>query len=479
MKKILSIALCMAMLFTLCACGGKADAQTPTDGTPAPGAPQTLQVGFGREAIMPTVPTHLSGGSDANRIHTGVLDTLYVTCVAITDPAGNTVLIYTQDLQSTVGAVTDPVIASVANQTGVPKENILVAATHTHSAPTQQGSWPGVQEFRPIYTEGMVYAAKAAMADRSAALVQVGSTKADGYVFTRHYVMKDGSYAGNSYGDLQDLLIQKHTYDADTTIQLVKFVREGKKDVLMMNLGIHPTFNGSASLLNISADAPSTIRDHIEQNSNTLVAYFMAPAGDQVTDSRMASLKHGLDYKQYGQKVGQLVLEALPEMTAVTNGNIQLERFEHIGRCNHSGLDRLEEAKELYKVFQTEGYAASNPLAKQAGFESIYEVRAIVDRAALPETETIPLAAMTLGDLSFIFASFEMFGDTGRYIRENSPYENTFLITQAIDTHSYIPSDIGFEVGCYEAYASKFEQGTAKKIADAYISVLGQMKNKE
>lgn len=468
MKKVICIFLCAFMLLSLFACGGGGNEETQ------PSQPQTLQVGFGREEITPEIPTHLSGGSDANRIHTGVLDRLYVTCIAITDASGNTVLLFTQDLQSTVGAVTDPVIVKVANETGVPAENIFVAATHTHSAPTQQGNWPGVQAFRPIYTNGMIYAAKAAMKDRSAATIQAGSTKADGYVFTRHYLMKDGSYAGSSYGNLQDALIERHTYEADTTVQIINFVRDGKKNVVMMNLGIHPTFNGSAALLNVSADAPSPIRDHIEQNSNSLVAYFMAPAGDQTAESRYTP--HGLDYRAYGKKVGQLVVDALPTLNNVADGNINLKNFDFTANCNHSGMERLEEAKKLYEIFTKQGYAASNPLAKQAGFESIYEARAIVDHSTLPETQDIRLAAMSLGDLSLIFASFEMFGNTGTYIRDNSPYENTFIITQAMDTHSYIPSDIGFEVGCYEAYATKFEQGTAQKIADAFIEALNEFK---
>jgi hypothetical protein len=288
--------------------------------------------------------------------------------------------------------------------------------------------------------------------------------------------MKDGSYAGTSYGNLQDPLIERHTYDADTTLQIVKFAREGKKDVVLMNLGIHPTFNGNASLLNISADAPSAIREHIEQSTDSLVAYFMAPAGDQVTNSHYAPLRHELDYKAYGQKVGQLVVDALPSLSDVTHSTIKLKNFNYTADCNRDGMERLEEAQALYKVFQEKGYADSNPLAKEAGFESIYEARAIVDHSTLPKTQDVRLAALSIGELSFIFASFEMFGDTGRYIRENSPFANTFIVTQAMDTHSYIPSDIGFEVGCYESYASKFKQGTAQKIADAFIEALNEIK---
>ena len=88
------------------------------------------------------------------------------------------------------------------------------------------------------------------------------------------------------------------------------------------------------------------------------------------------------------------------------------------------------------------------------------------------------MAALSIGEVSFIFGSFEMFSDTGRYIREHSPFYMTFIATQALNTHSYIPSDIAFEIGCYEAYASQFQQGTAKLIADTYIETLKEMKQR-
>ena len=126
-------------------------------------------------------------------------------------------------------------------------------------------------------------------------------------------------------------------------------------------------------------------------------------------------------------------------------------------------------------VFITEGVAAATPIAKELGFQSIYEARAIYGRSKLPQTQDVELAIMTLGEVSFVFGSFEMFSDTGRYIREHSPFITTFIATQAINTHSYIPSDIAFRIGCYEAYASQFQQGTAKQIADTYIETLKKM----
>ena len=94
----------------------------------------------------------------------------------------------------------------------------------------------------------------------------------------------------------------------------------------------------------------------------------------------------------------------------------------------------------------------------------------------LGNTIIITLGALAIGDVSFIFASFEMFSETGRYIRENSPYDMTFICTLSLGSHDYIPSDIGFELNCYEAYTAHFEQDTAKNIADQFISTLKDMK---
>ena len=70
-----------------------------------------------------------------------------------------------------------------------------------------------------------------------------------------------------------------------------------------------------------------------------------------------------------------------------------------------------------------------------------------------------------------------MFGDAGRYIRENSPYEHTFISTLALEAgHDYIPSDIGFELNCYEAYTAFYEQDTIKGISQVYLDTLKTLK---
>ena len=475
MKKILSMILAILMLVGLCACGGSGNGESEGSGN---GDAAAFKVGFGRANITPEFPVALSGVGDPNRISTSVIDYIYTTCVAITDPTDKTVLVITSDLQSTPngGSYQNSILTAASEATGVPTENILLCATHNHSGPSQSESKQGGTEFKKLYMSGIAEACKAAMEDRAPATISTGEIKADGYVFPRHYKMMDGTYAGSSYGNLVVDQIESIAYEGDSTLQMVQFNREGKKPVLMMNLGAHATYFSSTSITTLSSDFPGPMREHIEGNSDVLVAYFIGPAGDQTPSTKFKPKDHNLDHRAYGKAVGQLVVDALPTMKAANTGNVNLQLMEHTGKTNYKDTDRYIEAKEIYDLFLSDGYSKSNAAAKAAGFISVYDCRSIVNRSKMPKTQQVELGAMSIGDVSFIFASFEMFSETGRYIRENSPYDMTFICTLSLGSHDYIPSDIGFELNCYEAYTAFFEQDTAKNIADQYIATLKDMK---
>lgn len=47
--------------------------------------------------------------------------------------------------------------------------------------------------------------------------------------FVRHYFMDDGSLVGDNFGDATGKQFVRHTQDADTELQLLRFKREGGK----------------------------------------------------------------------------------------------------------------------------------------------------------------------------------------------------------------------------------------------------------
>ena len=471
MKRLFCLALAFVLAMGLVACGGSGNTDAGNKTTAG------LQVGFGRESIMPSGPVHLAGGDASKRISDSIKDTLYVTCVALKE-GDQTILLYTMDIITADDATVDPVKAAVSAATGVPQENILCNATHTHGSVSIRSDWDGVEEYRRLFQESMVYAANAAIKDLSPAEAYYGGVQTEGLAFVRHYKLSDGSYAGSNFGNFANGSIVGHSSDADGELQLVNFTREGKKDVLMISFPAHATF-ASTNDTYISADFPSPTRQHIEENSDTLVAYFIAAAGDQVPTSKIdGESQFKNDYQGYGKKLGQYALDALPNLTKVEGTTMKLSTKTVTYPSNKDKLDLLPYTGPVISAAKKYGNIASETVAaaRENGFSSYFEAAAIKNRASFPATKNMDLRTMTIGNLGFAIAPYEMFGTQGMYIKENSPCAATFIITCSEGAMGYLPSELGVQIGTYESCVTEFEYGTAEKLADDFVNMLTEMK---
>lgn len=436
-----------------------------------------LLAGFGRASIMPEGVVHLAGGDAAKRRSTYAKDTLYVTCVALKQ-ADQTVLVYTMDLITADSANAEDARAAIVAATGVPHENILLNATHTHASVSIRTNWEGVQEYRQLFCAAMAQAGVDAIADLAPAAVYYGDTMTERMTFVRHYKLSDGSYAGANFGNFKNGEVVGHSSEADGQLQIVKFARDGKKDILMTAFGAHGTFASTADTY-ISADFPSPTREYIEANCDCLVAHFIAAAGDQVPSSRIKTEErfNREQYKEYGAALGQYALDALPGLKKVEDPALKLVTKTVTYPANKEKLHLLPfvdevvaKAKELGNI-----HKETVALAREKGFSSYFEATAVRARSNAPDTRDLNLRAITLGKLGFIFAPYEMFGTQGMYIKEHAPCDMTFVITCSEGAKGYMPSKLGVQIGCYESCVTQFAPGTAENLAKDFVDLLNDM----
>ena len=475
MKKIISLLLVAVLLCSLCACGGG-----------AAGGKDGLQVGFGRESILPdTLGVQIAGGDASSRISTGYLDDVAATCIAITE-GDQTILLYTIDF-ITVDKHVYAAQAAIAEATGIPEENIILNTTHTHSGVSIRSNWDGVDAYRSKYQQAAVRAAETALADRSPAEMYYGSVETENMVFVRHYLLENGTTYGNGHGTTSGTQIKEHLYPSDGELQVIKFVRpaEDKKDVILMNLGAHATINNALAKDSISADWPGAARAYVEANSDSLCAVFEAAAGDQIPNSAIKAIApYGNKHPDFGNKIGEYCLGVINgEMTKAPGTGIRLLVQDYSAATMKEGLedpDRLAQAREIASVSGQKG--SSHPdvatLVAKYGFGSVYEATGLVSRANYPETYSMELHAMSIDGVSFIFAPFEMFGVTGKAIKEGSPYDMTFVVTCSENPGGhmgYLPHIYGCEESFYEYDVTKFARGTAEDLITTYIQILTDM----
>lgn len=434
-----------------------------------------LTVGFGKEKVMPQTVMPLGGVGLVGREYTGIHDELYITCIAFTDEAGKTVLVYTQDFLKSEPCYVDPAKEEVSQATGIPVENIMIASTHTHAAPAiYYNKAPGVEEYRKTYREAAVKAAQTALADRSAADIYVGTTQAEGMAFSRHYIMPDGSIQktpGKSKNPVA------HPDEPDQQVQLVRFARgEERQDIILIGFTIHPTFFGKHSQTVISADV-ACVRDYVEEKTGALAAYFTGAAGNQTGVSQIAAEDHGMDFDAYCQKLGRYVVDTLPKLLPVSTGEIRLKNIVYSAKSHKEKIELYDEACEIARVYMQGGQEAIKPLLEASRITTLWEANAIKARYEAADTVDMPLSALSVGGLSFVFAPYEMFAPNSVYIKNNTPFDMTFVVSCANGSDSYLPTKKACAYPVYESYVTRFAPGTAELIADTFLDMLNHLKN--
>lgn len=420
MKRILSLILTSLFLLGLLAgCGG---GETP----PVETTFDTFAVGYGQADISTDLPLQLYGyAAGGERLSKKILDPIYATCAAFTDPEGTTVLMITIDLCQTF-KVNDQVRKLISEATGIPVSNIMITASHTHSAPGQDGDADAnIKAYNEMYRAQCLQAAKDALADRKPAKMELTFTRAQNMNFNRHYVMADGSYLGVGVGAYKQEELYGHMSAADNMLQMVKFTREGGKDIVLINWQGHYYGTKEVDYYAISADYPGVLRDEVNKALDCYSLFVLGPSGNVNTNSQIDVENKFANYIEYGQALAKIAVEAAGNFQAAETGKIVLVENNH----------------------QFEG-----------------------------GTTTVPLYAFGFGDFGCVLAPFEVFSSTGIAVKNASKFPYTFFATCANGNNKYLPDEKAFTYKSYEAEScTLYPKGTAEALQAQLSTMIDQV----
>lgn len=478
MKKRILAMLLAVLLIALCGCSQ----QRPDDDTqtlaPTLDISGKFTVGYGRVNITPEESVPLAGaGNTSQRMSQGTLTYLYSTCIAITDAKGETVLLFSNDLLVPWTATFTGLRKAISEATGIPVDNIHLACTHTHNAPDVENSAePTAVRYQASLKKWLVKAAKLALADRRPATMYTGTTQTAGLNFTRHYITESGEVKGDNFGDDIHSPIASHHHEADSQLQLVKFVREEGKDIVMANWQTHPHRTSASATYEVSADLIDAMRTRMEKELDCNFIYFTGAAGNVNPTSRIEEKNVTSNYLEQGRMLAKYALDAMPNLQQANTGDVKVTSTTYVATVDHSEDNKLAKAKEVANYWtSTNDLAGANKMAQENEMNSPYHANGIISKANKPKTMDVKIYALSFGDVAFIFAPYEMYDTQGVYIKENSPYDMTFVSTCANENFSYIPDEEGHKNNTYEANAGYFVKGTAEELAKEYVSLLGQI----
>lgn len=426
-----------------------------------------LLVGYGRMDITPTESVPLAGlGNTSKRMSTFVRDNLYTTCVAFTDADGETALMFNMDLISAKEAETQATRDAIFERFGIPHHRVMLSNTHSHSVPdTANQDKEYIQRYNAMVLEQHLAAAEAALADRKPAQMYIGRTTAERLNFIRHYKLDENGKPC------------AHTADPDPVLQMVKIVREGGEDILMMNWQAHPCLGSHFDLHCVSSDYIGEVRNYLEEKLACKFIFFQGAAGNHNVRSKLKGECPTMDPADYGKLLGYRAMVALSDLTPVAAGKVRSAQTTLTLDIDHTEDSMVADAQVVVDFWkETFDRKATDAMAKQYNINSPYHAGAILRRSRAPLTKEMTIDTVAVGDLSFACAPYEMFCDNGQFIKENSPFPATFVVSCCNAAHAYLASKLAFDYGCYEKDNRNYVRGTAEKVADAFVDLLKEIK---
>ena len=481
MKKLLSALLLLAMILSLVACGGGNAApqsgETATTSAADASSAAGFMAGFGMVDVTPKDGVNMAGyGDHDTRLSEGFVSYLEARVVAIMDENGDKMLFIVVDTSFAYSAVGKDTITKIEKKLGIPADHIVLCGTHTHnSVATWVTSNAATLQFNNNkYVDGCIKAAEAAVEDLKPAEVYVGSAMTENLNFVRRYFMDDGSLIGDgTYGTGSKIV--SHETEADREVQMVKFVREGGKDILITNFQAHPHLEGK--LASLSSDTIGAIRDSIEKKLDVHSLHFQGAAGNLNSSSRIDGETQTKKRSEYGDLFADFVAKEYDAMTKVKTGPIKITSMTYVGDSNHTMDHLLIPASTVMGQFDSGlSIAECTTLAQQLGLNSFYHARNIVNHAKKDREYDMDISAFSFGDVAGILVPYEMFDTSGMVIKENSPFAKTIIAGYSYPGYQgYVPTEDAWTRGGYEVETSNYGPGNAEKLVDAYLGMLNEL----
>ncbi|MCK5802153.1 MAG: neutral/alkaline non-lysosomal ceramidase N-terminal domain-containing protein [Lentisphaeria bacterium] len=209
----------------------------------------SLQAGVGTRDISPRQPLFLVGYPHVDRISSGIHDPLFASALCLRD-GDDAILSVAVDILFVAHRTARACRQAISDRTGIPSENILISATHTHSGPvtSEMLSWrddptvPGPDtSYMARFEQGIVEAAVEAAESATDAQIAVTTAHVEGV-------------GGNR-------LAEDGVRDAKVGLLYVRRL-DGTPFALQMVYSMHPTVLHEDSAL-VSADFPAYTRLHL------------------------------------------------------------------------------------------------------------------------------------------------------------------------------------------------------------------------
>jgi len=410
-----------------------------------------LKAAKGRVVISPPVGTPMAGNIRLDNKSRGVHDDLYCNILILNDNSTKVCLLGFDLIGIEYTTCTD-IKERIEKVTGIPSENIVMWATHTHSGPdTGMRMYQGTEDLINAYLEDMVAKVVAGVTKANEkyeeVVLKAGKTSVTDLSFNRRLTKKDGSVVMN-FEEFERKDITGTTGPIDNElITLSAWDNNDKLFAVLVNFTLHPAILVSYKWL-ISRDFINYLDQYLADNyGNQVLALFANGAEGNVNHLNYQDpdqLRNFEEAERVGKKLGAYVNDSIKDSSVLdgkirfTSGKVTLPLREITIEEKLWADMVLERDKDLVEDML-------DGIPDKTYAKMIKGMLVRTDK----ECETV-LQGMAIHNFAFVTFPGEVYVEFGLKVKMLSPYKNTMVIGLANGQVGYIPMKEAFSQGGYE-----------------------------
>lgn len=450
----------------------------------------TFKVGYAAVNINPPLGIGVSGYY-VPRFAKGILDDLEVAALVLT-LGEKKIALLSVDACGVDECLVEDYTKAIEKATGIPKENVFLSATHTHTGgllvPTEAfaADEDVIHRYGAFVGERVVDAVTLALADATDATMGycVGYAP-ERVAYIRRYKMKDGSTW--TCPPINDPNIDHPIGELDQRVNVLRFDRVGAPSIALVNYGLHAdTINGDL----LSPDWPGWMKKTLDKALDGVEAIFfngaegdvgstnVHPRPGDMNDTEISfdnEMKSPGMARFIGRAIAGTVLQVWDKVAYVPVDDIDIIKKKIPVPANLPTPEDLPRAHE-YKELHDAGRDDLIPFTAMELTTVVAEALRMCRLENGPENFMLPLTGVKIGSVSMLGIPGEPFTDIGVGIKEAEGWDLVLPCALTNGNEGYFPVQSAYDEGGYEARTSPYRAGVAETFIREGKAILDELR---
>ncbi len=395
------------------------------------------RAGAAREKLTPGQSMWMAGYGSRNHPATGCLNDLWAKALVLEDAGGKRAAIITLDLVGIGPDTADPILASLEKKYNLPRANVAICCSHTHSGPVVG------KNLRSLHYD-LIDAEQQKLVDRYAAefidkVVALVGRAVDGLAPSElAYAAGTATFAANRRNNaeaevpkLREAGQLKGPFDHDVPVLKVTGA-DGKLVAVLFGYACHATV---LSDYDWSSDYPGFAQEAIEREHPECTALFFAGCGADQNPIPRRQIELA---KKYGAELARgvevVLAGAMKPLSAKLETKLTTVPLELAHVPTRDEVEQDAKSHDKYVAARAKHYLAELNAGR-----------------SIPATYSYPIEVWQLGDeLTFVALGGEVVVDYALRLKTSHGEKTTWVAGYSNDVMAYIPSRRVLTEGGYE-----------------------------